>query len=411
MINTLLFNSHNEQNKKNKQNLYNKINNEVEKIGFYNLPDLPESELNKYTEYSKKIAKKNIVVVGIGGSSLGTFAIHEFLKHSATYDKKLHFMDTTDPITIETILQKIDLNNSLFIVISKSGTTTETLSVFKILLNILPLNNENYLIITDRGSKLEQLATTNNISLFYIPKNVGGRYSVLSAVGLIPLAIMGINIKKLLQGAKNIKDSYFKKGEYFDLITEKALFFGNNLKQIPINVVFSYSNLFRGFNDWYIQLWAESLGKLTLSDNKHTGLTPIGLVGPNDQHSFLQLIIEGTRDKTVTFIKINDFNNNLIIPETEIKELEEKKYLNNLTLSELINLQADSTIEAVSSFQIPVDKIELNSINEVEIGELIFYFQLLTASVGQVIDVNSYDQSGVELGKKILKEKLIKLSK
>ena len=137
------------------------------------------------------------------------------------------------------------------------------------------------------------------------------------------------------------------------------------------------------------------------------GLTPIGLIGPKDQHSFLQLIMEGTRNKSVTFIKIEDFNENIIIPDITLPHLEMLDTLNNLPFSKLINMQCDSVIESLQEQEdIPLDTITIQSVTEDNIGSLIFYYELLTSLVGELIDVNTYDQPGVEAGKIILKKKL-----
>jgi glucose-6-phosphate isomerase len=156
-----------------------------------------------------------------------------------------------------------------------------------------------------------------------------------------------------------------------------------------------------------VQLWGESLGKFQRHSAFNVGLTPIGLIGPKDQHSFLQLIMEGTRDKSVTFIKIENFNDNITIPPISLPNLESLDTLNNLSFSELITMQCDSVLEALQDQKdIPLDSISITSVTEENIGSLIFYYELLTSLVGELIDVNTYDQPGVEAGKIILKNKL-----
>ncbi len=153
-----------------------------------------------------------------------------------------------------------------------------------------------------------------------------------------------------------------------------------------------------------MQLWAESLGK------EFNGLTPIGLIGSKDQHSFLQLIVEGKRDKSVTFIKVRDIPSNLAIPNINLEFLEDSNILNGVLFRDLINYQADSTRDALINREIAVDEIVIDSVDEVSIGELIFYYELLTSLVGILLNINTYNQNGVEDGKKILKERLKKLS-
>jgi glucose-6-phosphate isomerase len=379
------------------------LNDEIKNIGFY---DLPEQDITEIINLSKKIKQKYIVVIGIGGSSLGAEAVFQFISSRKKLNKEMIFLDTTDPITISNKLKKVDLTSSIFIAISKSGTTIESMAILKLIKSLVKLDLNNLIVITDKNSPLEKFAKQNKLRIFNIPKNVGGRYSVLSVVGLVPLAIAGIDIQALLNGAKNIKDEFFQ-NQKDSLIAKKAEFYSTSCSYFDQNCLFSYSEALRSFNNWYIQLWAESLGKKQLNSSLNVGLTPIGLIGPTDQHSFLQLIIEGKRDKTITIIKVKDFQNNLKIPDISLENLENLDILNNLDFSELINLQADSTMEALIKMGFPVDLIEIEQIDEVAIGELIFYYELLTALTAKHLGINAYDQPGVELGKKILKQKLV----
>ena len=385
------------------QNQEFNLNDEIKNIGFYNLP---EQNITEIINLSKKIKQKHIVVIGIGGSSLGAEAVFQFITSRKKLNKEMIFLDTTDPITISNKLKKIDLTSSIFIAISKSGTTIESMAILKLIKSLVKLDLNNLIVITDKNSPLEKFAKQNKLRIFNIPKNVGGRYSVLSVVGLVPLAITGIDIQALLKGAKNIKNDFFQNHKD-SLIEKKAEFYSTSCSYFDQNCLFSYSEALRSFNNWYIQLWAESLGKKQLNSSLNVGLTPIGLIGPTDQHSFLQLIIEGKRDKTITVIKVKNFQNDLKIPDISLENLENLDILNNLDFSELINLQADSTMEALIEMGFPVDLIEIEQIDEVAIGELIFYYELLTALTAKHLGINAYDQSGVELGKKILKQKLV----
>jgi glucose-6-phosphate isomerase len=242
---------------------------------------------------------------------------------------------------------------------------------------------------------------------FEIPKNVGGRFSVFSAVGLLPLAIVGIDIDALLRGAKEIHDGFFyDKEQTRKRLLKKARFFTEYKNKFNINVVFSYSSRLEGFNKWYIQLWGESLGKVDVNHTRQ-GLTPIGIIGPIDQHSFLQLIVEGRRDKTVTVVKVENFDNNVKIPSVTLEGLEELDYLNNRDFSELINMQADATIEAINDLgDIPCDVITIDGVYESAIASLIYEYELLTSLCAKFMYIDAYNQPGVEGGKIILKEKL-----
>lgn len=387
---------------KSNEEIFEKIKEEKKHIGYYELPFLDTKNIK---DFASSVKQKDIVIVGIGGSSLGTYAIHSFLQHKEN-DKKLHFLESTDPLDIKRRINKIDLSDALFILISKSGTTIETISIVKYLYSQVQLNKENTICITENDSLLSSFAKSKNLKTFDIPKNVGGRFSVFSNVGLIPLCIMGLDIDLLLKGCKDVYESFFSKKEDYKTLMEKARFIVENKNRFNINVIFSYSSLLEGFNKWYVQLWGESLGKININGTKQV-LTPIGLLGPVDQHSFLQLIAEGKRDKTITFIKIEDFEDDLEVPDISLEFLEELDYLNSLKFKDLINLQADSTIKAIEDLKdIPFDVITLKSQCEYNIAKLMYSYELLTSIVGSFVQINTYDQPGVEAGKIILKEKL-----
>jgi glucose-6-phosphate isomerase len=392
-------------------------------------------DTTNYKEYAKTVKQKHVVVIGIGGSTLGTYAIYKFLKHSKDLSKKLYFLESTDPIELKSKIENIDLGDALFIVISKSGTTVETISIWKYINSLVNCDASNTVVVTENDSKLNKYAKTNGMKTFEIPKNVGGRFSVFSAVGLLPLAVVGLDIDELLSGARDIYDGFFEEipsqagnddGKFAmtlpsssgltrgsisstrQRILNKARFFAEHKNSYNINVVFSYSSRLEGFNKWYIQLWGESLGKIDTNNTKQ-GLTPVGIIGPIDQHSFLQLIMEGKRDKTVTVVKVEDFHNELQIPGVRLKGLEELSYLENLNFSYLINEQADATIEALNDLgDIPCDVISMNGVDEYSIAALMYEYELLTSVVAKFLHINAYDQPGVEAGKIILKKKLQK---
>jgi glucose-6-phosphate isomerase len=389
---------------KSNETIFQAIKDEVDSIGYYNLP---LQDTTKIKDYAKTITKKYIAVIGIGGSTLGTVAIYNFLKKTKKYEKFLYFFESTDPMDIQARLNKIKLEDTHFIIISKSGTTIETISIFKYLSSLVKIDKENSTIISEIDSKLTIYADKHQIKTFEIPKNVGGRFSVFSAVGLLPLAILGVDIDNLLKGAKTVRDSFFSQGIHYEPTMQKARFLVENKNRFNINVVFSYSTALEGFNKWYIQLWGESLGKKNINGTKQSH-TPIGLIGPVDQHSFLQLIAEGKRDKTITFIKINDFQDDRKIPANTLDGFDDLDYIDNLSFSELIENQANATIEAIENLKdIPCDVITIEKVDEYNIAKLMFNYQLLTSIIGKFVQINTYNQPGVEDGKIILKDNLL----
>ncbi|HIC40609.1 MAG TPA: glucose-6-phosphate isomerase [Piscirickettsiaceae bacterium] len=396
--------------------LIDRIQEETKSVGYYNLPNQDTHYIDDYLERLDKQQGlellTDIVVIGIGGSSLGTKAIYHFLKPVRQLQRKLHFIDSTDPIALNNLQRDVNFasKSTHFLIISKSGSTIETIAAYKYILGLINGSSVDYCpftFITDKNSPLEKHAKEVGALVVNIQDNVGGRFSVLSSVGTIPLILAGIWVDRVLQGANSIKNSFFDNGYIQDVLLQKATFYAKNVANYPINSVFSYTESLRYFNQWYVQLWGESLGKKQRNSVFNIGLTPVGLTGPKDQHSFLQLIIDGTRDKTITFIKLENFEVSSPVPNITLKHLEDTDIINNVEFSTLINLQADSIIESLKKVQrIPLDEINIKQQDEFSIGQLIYYYELLTSLVGDLLNINTYDQPGVESGKQILMEKL-----
>jgi glucose-6-phosphate isomerase len=372
-------------------------------IGYYGLPE----SSGTLVDAARRMESENVLlagggvtdvaVIGIGGSSLGIKAVNSLLDAKGPHKRKLHFFENSDPVDISRSMAKLTKEKTLFIVISKSGGTIETTSIFKTLIAHFGLeldgaDRERVIVITDKGSGLSQFGDHHGLAQFNIPDNVGGRFSVLSAVGIVPLTLAGYDTAALLKGAGSFRSRFFA-GEESHLL-EKACFLYEHSGSLSINVLFSYANDLENLTKWYVQLWGESLGKIDASGS-HVGTTPVGLIGSVDQHSFLQLLIEGPRDKTVTFISIEDFENDLSIPEISLEHIEKTDFINGRTFNTLINAQCDATRESLVQSGVSVDGIVVEKINAEAIGALI----------GAMLLVNTYDQPGVELGKVILTKK------
>jgi len=376
-----------------------RMNDEIkgDDIGYYHLPSLGMDIVSKIEEIAKRDFD-SVVLVGVGGSSLGVKALYDMLN----LQKELIFLDNLDPYSIEQNSTKINPNRSIFIISSKSGTTIETISIYKYILEKFNIKSyENFIFITDPNSPLESYAKEIGAIIFNIPKNVGGRFSVLSAIGLVPLGLCGADIKDLLAGANSAKEQYLDNGD--DGVLQKAYHYATH-SSAKINVLFSYSDRLTSFNEWYVQLWAESLGKKR--GYKRVGLTPVGLVGSKDQHSFLQLIMEGVKDKTVTFITIKDHNSTISVPNLKLNFLDGCDFVNSKSIAEVFNAQAHSTMQALASEMISIDELVIDRLDEWHCGWLIYYYELLTSATGLMLGINTYDQPGVEAGKRILKKLL-----
>jgi glucose-6-phosphate isomerase len=375
-------------------------------LGCDSMPIMEDASLYATTNSFVK-QSDTIVVIGIGGSSLGTKAINSIFKHRNKDAKKMLFLENPDEIDLSEKLSSIKKEKTLFIIVSKSGSTIETISIFKEIIKRFSLDfadgdKDQIITITDESSVLHQFSDYYGIKSFIIPANVGGRFSVLSAVGVVPLSIAGYDVKSILLGADTMSESFFKAQE--NHILQKAAILTCHKKELPINVIFSYANCLEDFTKWYVQLWGESLGKIDKQEN-HTGLTPIGHIGSVDQHSFLQLIMQGPRDKTVTFIKVENFEKEMRIPNISLKFIEKTDYINGYSFNELIDGECEATKESIIKEGINVDAITLDVLNEKNIGKLIMYYELLTSVCGSMLDIDTYNQPGVEIGKQILLKK------
>lgn len=379
------------------------------KSGYYNLPFEDKAIIDSQdyiTKHQDLLSQiKNLIIIGVGGSSLGTKAIDTMLCHLACRKKiELKFLEHTDPIEICQTLQNVERKDSLFLIISKSGTTIETSSLAKYVLDRFQLleHKKHLAVITDEYSPLHHWGSKHEIHCLNIAKNVGGRFSVLSSVGILPLMILGYDTSLILKGAKDFMMSFLHRKE--DHLIKKAIFLAKSRDRYHTNVLFSYSSSFKDFNAWYVQLWAESLGKID-TYGKKVGLTPISLIGSIDQHSFLQLITQGSMDKTVTFLNINRKNySEPTIPDIDMEFLESTNFVNRTSFAKLINYQQIATMQTIQNEGIPTDQIRIDYLCEESVGILIIYFELLTSCVGKVLDINTYNQPGVEFGKIRLKE-------
>lgn len=381
------------------------------KSGYYDLPFDTKAldEANAYIEHNRDFLETltHLVIIGIGGSSLGLKAIDSMLAHLPHRRAlTLIFLEHTDPLHIAQNLKDLQKERTLFIAISKSGTTIETSSLLKYVLHTYDLlvdsmSKRHLLIITDTQSPLQHFASSQSLQYFCIAQNVGGRFSVLSAVGIVPLAILGFDIAAILKGGAAMAESFFsRKAEH---ILHKAISYAKHKAQTPINVLFSYSSLFRHFNAWYVQLWGESLGKIDKNGQKN-GLTPIALIGSIDQHSFLQLIVQGAMDKTVTFLSLHPSHSSAPhIPTLQLPFLESTDFVNGASFARLLDNQRIATMQTIENEGIMTDCIEISELCEESVGGLIVYFELLTSSMGVLFHIDAYNQPGVEYGKKRLK--------
>ncbi|MFA5554593.1 MAG: glucose-6-phosphate isomerase [Phycisphaerae bacterium] len=359
----------------------------------------------------------NFVVLGIGGSALGNIALQTALNpymynidDNQRSGPRLFVFDNVDPLQLESFLKWVEnkLDRTVFNVISKSGQTAETAAqmmvISKMLLDKLGPNGlKNQLIATTdaKHGTLRKIADKLGLVTLEVPDGVGGRFSVLSAVGLLSAEICGIDIDALLAGAsdmdKRVSDGDFYKNPAAINAAINYHYYNHGKRN---SVMMSYSYALKDFSDWYRQLWAESLGKAKdLNGNEvHIGPTPIKALGATDQHSQVQLYREGPNDKLFTFLQVEDFGANLQIgPAPE--DAPELAYLAGAEMAKLLNSEKTATEYALLKDKRPCLTVLLPKINAYTIGQFIYLFEVTTSFAGALFNINTYDQPAVELGK------------
>ena len=344
--------------------------------------DKIKSLLNK-----KKFKNKDLVFFGLGGSSLGIKTIVESLNHEAKFKNSIYIVDNVDGEYFEEIFSKINIKSTNFIFVSKSGDTFEIKDLLsetlkKIKLKKIQINSCVYFITENNSGYLNKFAIRNNIETFHVNPNIGGRFSVLSKSSLIPCEMMNIKWKKIISGAIDCYESNYRNG--FNHINYLSNFYYKNLLRNKSNTgLISYKNNLDSFGEWFMQLWGESLGKIR-NDGIATGLTPSRYLGPKDQHSQLQLILDGPKDKTITFILVeNSKSGNQILNKSALKG-------------------AFATYLALSERKVPNIELSMNLLNEEALGELFLIFELTTIVLAKKMKINPFDQPAVELIKENL---------
>ena len=360
---------------------------------------------------------ENFVVLGIGGSALGPIAVQQAIAHlhhndlgkAVTGSPRIFIEDNIDPERMAALMDVIDLDKTVFNVITKSGSTSETMAQLLIVTKLLldrfgeKALREHLIVTTDKEKgNLVGIAKKYDLHTFVVPDGVGGRFSELCPVGLLPAAVAGIDISAMLDGAELMdcicstddpeKNPALMLAGLEVLAMEKH---GAN-----IGVLMPYADSLKYIADWYAQLWAESLGKKKAvnGDMLRFGQTPVKSLGVTDQHSQVQLYTDGPYDKTITFIGVERFRKTVEIPHV-FDDIPAVAFLSGHTLNELINAERLATEHAVSVSGHMNKTILLPEVNEFTIGQLLMLFELQTAFAGELLGIDAFDQPGVEEGK------------
>lgn len=342
---------------------------------------------------------KKVFVLGVGGSSLGGKTLSAISDHK----DNITFLESIDSATIAKNLVDIDWKNSLFLVISKSGETIETICQTLIFIEKFKQNNitdlsKNFIFITqNHHNSLAKIAGEIKAPIYHHPENIGGRFSYLTIVGLLPAAIIGLDITAIRQCAKKVLNNFIQQDVADNQIIQAAIYqlylfdagFNNN-------VIMPYIDALKDFTDWYRQLWAESLGK------NHFGSTPITSMGTVDQHSQLQLYLDGPKDKFFTFIT----NQN---PKQDFQIVDLKScptLFGGKNLNEIVKIEQNSTIEVLNQKHLPIRILEVKELNEGALSALMMQMFLETILIADVKNINPFDQPAVELRKDLAKKYL-----
>ncbi|MCL2707930.1 MAG: glucose-6-phosphate isomerase [Defluviitaleaceae bacterium] len=384
--------------------------------------DLPYSQngvVKEIKDYANSMKGKAeaFVVLGIGGSALGPIAVQQALNHPCwneltQWDRggwpKLYVEDNVDPERLSCLFDVIDISKSLFNVITKSGSTSETMSQFMIIKELLENKlgkegaRERIVCTTDKAKgNLAVIARDEGYKTFIVPDGVGGRFSELCPVGLLPAAFCGIDIEGLLEGAAEM-DARCKGERVFD--NPAALFallhFMGMKKGKNITVMMPYADSLKFVGDWFAQLWAESLGKRFDASGKEafTGQTPVRALGATDQHSQVQLYAEGPFDKIVVFLGADEFKRTVTIPKL-YSEMPSLGFLGGFTHNELIEAERKATEYALTKAGRMNMTLSLPRVDAKTVGQLLYMLEVATAFAGEFLNIDAFDQPGVEEGK------------
>lgn len=389
-------------------------------LGFFALADGGETvdAIQQFAEGAGQ-AFSNVVVLGIGGSALGTTAMRTALKHplwnelddeAREFYPRLYVLDNVDPATFGAFLDHLDIRRTLFNVVSKSGGTAETMSQFLVIRERLRAElgdgfTRHLLLTTDpEKGVLRALAREEDIATLPVPPNVGGRFSVLSAVGLLPAAMVGIDIRELLAGAREMVERCATpelRQNPAGLFAALQYLAATELNA-NVHVMMPYSDRLRDVADWFRQLWAESLGKQRTrgGDEVFAGPTPVKALGATDQHSQVQLYVEGPFDKTITFLSEREGGDDVAIPSAYPQHAE-LAYLGGHSMGELLRTELLATEAALTQRGRMNMTIEVPRVDARSLGGLFMLLQIATVYAGHFYGIDPMDQPGVELGKQL----------
>ena len=382
--------------------------------------ELPYNQADIVADMVKEAKRINdnydaFVVLGIGGSALGSKALFSALKHlkynELSREKRggarFYVADNVDPEGLSALFDVIDPKKTVFHVITKSGNTVETVTQFMLALDMLKKEvgddyKDNIIITTDKEKgNVKRIADEYGFKTYVVPDGVGGRFSVLCPVGLLSAAVLNIDIDALLKGAAAMHELCMKPALEENPAYMYALLYTLATKKgVNISVMMPYADSLACTAEWYAQLWAESLGKTFDNEGREVfvGQTPVRALGVTDQHSQVQLYTEGPFDKIITFIEVKNFRTKLDIPKAPIN-VYDAEYLAGQSFNKLISSEMRATEAAVTKAGKMNMRITLDTVDEYSYGALLMFFEMATAAAGEFLNIDAFDQPGVEAGK------------
>ncbi|MBW3534095.1 MAG: glucose-6-phosphate isomerase [Gemmatimonadetes bacterium] len=386
-------------------------------LGFFDLPHASETA-GHVREVAESFGQwfENVVVLGIGGSGLGTVTVRDALlglhwneldDEAREYFPRLYVLDNPDPVTVTSLLDRLDLRRTLFNVVSKSGSTAETMAQYLVVKERLARVVDedkvrgHFLFTTDpEVGALRRIAEAEGVPTLPVPPSVGGRFSVLSPVGLWPAAVCGVDTEAMLAAAADMEARCRTERllENPAALLATVLHLADTEWGARIHVLMPYADRLRSFALWFQQLWAESLGKA--KGEGHVGPTPLPAVGATDQHSQVQLFMEGPRDKIVLFVAVAEPGEEVPIPSLH-PGVDQLAYLGGHTLAGLLDAERRATAEALRRRRRPNVTLEIERVGPGTLGSLFMLFQIATVYAGALYGVDPMDQPGVELGKEL----------
>lgn len=380
-----------------------------ESVGFYDWPTvIPKSYLESVETIAKDLRARyeGAVIFGIGGSFLGPATVVDALQGESGDAFPLYWLSNSDAPEIRRIEKCLQKKKMAAIVISKSGGTVETLSSFFHLSHYF--DKDGIVVITDpEKGELRRLSVEQKWKALDIPPNIGGRFSVLTAVGLLPTALAGLSASGLIDGATRIRAALEQSSPAENPAYQlaRAQFLWDQNLHRNVHVMMPYEKRLKYFADWWVQLFGESLGKKTLKEKKAVGFTPLAALGTTDQHSMLQLFKEGPSDKVVGFLSVHRKEGTLAVkkPTFPTKGFD---YLFGRTFDEISHFACLATQQSLKNSQLPSYRIEIPRLDEPTLGALFFFFETSCAFAGELYGVDAFNQPGVEEAKQLLKQSL-----